>query len=49
MERIENIRLGILCEVLIRGMGKGVKVNFMVCGSMCRMGSGFFLFLGRGY
>ncbi len=44
VQRIENITLGILSEVLIRAIPKGLKVNFILSASICRMATAFFSF-----
>ncbi len=49
VQRIENITLGILSEVLIRAIPKGLKVNFILSASICRMATAFFFFLGSPY
>ena len=40
----QNITLGILSEVLIRAIPKGLKVNFILSASICRMATAFFSF-----
>ena len=44
VQRIENITLGILSEVLIGAIPKGLKVNFILSASICRMATAFFSF-----
>ena len=44
VQRIENITLGILSEVLIGAIPKGLKVNFILSASICRMVTAFFSF-----
>ena len=44
VQRIENITLGILSEVLIRAIPKGLKVNFILSASIYRMATAFFSF-----
>ncbi len=38
-----------LSEVLIRAIPKGLKVNFILSASICRMATAFFFFLGSPY
>ena len=44
VQRIENITLGILSEVLIGAIPKGLKVNFILSASICRTATAFFSF-----